>query len=184
MFYCLNQFEIYFYASVVETVITVSVSMKSPDEKTHPHHNCLSGLLAIPQTPCYGLGVSSWNSYFEFQSSSTLECDLFWKQGHCRCNFLVKIKSFGVACVCMCTLSCFSHVRLCETLWTAAHQAPLSMGFSMQEYWSGLSCPPPGDLPDPGIKPMSLKSAALPGRFFTTAPPGKPNKKITNQIYN
>ena len=156
MFYCLNQFEIYFYASVVETVITVSVSMKSPDEKTHPHHNCLSGLLAIPQTPCYGLGVSSWNSYFEFQSSSTLECDLFWKQGHCRCNFLVKIKSFGVACVCMCMLSCFSHVRLCETLWTAAHQAPLSMGFSMQEYWSGLSCPSPGNLPGQRTKPHLL----------------------------
>ena len=41
-------------------------------------------------------------------------------------------------------------------LWTVAHQAPLSMGFSRQEYWSGLPCPPPGDLPDPGIKPMSL----------------------------
>ena len=40
-------------------------------------------------------------------------------------------------------LSCFSHVRLCETPWTVAHQAPLSMGFSRQEYWSGLPCPPP-----------------------------------------
>ena len=41
------------------------------------------------------------------------------------------------------------------TPWTVAHQAPLSMGFSRQEYWSGLPCPPPGDLPDPGIKPRS-----------------------------
>ena len=53
------------------------------------------------------------------------------------------------------------------TPWTLAHQAPLSMGFSRQEYWSGLPCPPPGDLPYPGIKPASLMSPALAGRFFT-----------------
>ena len=48
-----------------------------------------------------------------------------------------------------------SHVRLFVTPWTTAHQAPLSMGFSRQEYWSGWPCPPPGDLPDPGIEPLS-----------------------------
>ena len=53
-------------------------------------------------------------------------------------------------------LSHISPVRLFATLWTAAHQAPLSMGFSRQEYWSELPCPPPGDLPDPGTEPMSL----------------------------
>ena len=47
------------------------------------------------------------------------------------------------------------------TLWTAVHQAPLSMGFSRKEYWSGLPRPPPGDLPDPGIEPMSPASCAL-----------------------
>ena len=52
-----------------------------------------------------------------------------------------------------------------------AHQAPLSMGFPRQEYWSGLPFPPPGDVPDPGIKP---EFPALAGGFFTTAPPGKP----------
>jgi len=51
-------------------------------------------------------------------------------------------------------------------------QAPLSMEFSRQEYWSGLPFPPPGDLPDPGIEPVSLVSLALAGRFFTTPPPG------------
>ena len=50
----------------------------------------------------------------------------------------------------------------------------LSKGFSRQEQWSGLSCPPPGDLPDPGIKPASLMSPALAGRFFTTSATGKP----------
>ena len=49
-------------------------------------------------------------------------------------------------------LICFSHVRLCATLWTVACQAPLFMGFSRQEYWSGLPCSSPGDLPDPGIE--------------------------------
>ena len=49
----------------------------------------------------------------------------------------------------------FNCVQLFATLWTVVHQAPLSMGFSRQEYWSGLLCPPPGDLPDPGIEPGS-----------------------------
>ena len=54
---------------------------------------------------------------------------------------------------------------------TVAYQAPLSMGFPKQEYWSGLPFPSPRDLPDPGIEPMS---PALAGGFFTTEPPGKP----------
>ena len=54
--------------------------------------------------------------------------------------------------------------------WTVACQAPLSMGFSRQEYWGGLPFPTSGDLPDPGIEPAS---PALEGRFFTTEPPGK-----------
>ena len=60
---------------------------------------------------------------------------------------------------------------LCATLWTVACQAPLSMGFFRQEYWNGLPCPPPEDLPDPGIKAMS---PLLTGEFFSTEPPGKP----------
>ena len=54
-----------------------------------------------------------------------------------------------------------SRVRLFATPWAIAHQAPLSMGFSKQEYWSGLPCPPPGDLPDPGIEPTSVLPPAL-----------------------
>ena len=61
------------------------------------------------------------------------------------------------------SLSC---VRLFATPWTVAHQAPLCMGFSRQEHWSGLPFPSPGDLPDPGIEPSSF---ALAGRFFTTS---------------
>ena len=66
-----------------------------------------------------------------------------------------------------CVLSHFNCVQLFETLWTVACQAPLPLGFSRQEYWSGLPCPPPGDLPDPGIEPASLMSPALVGKFFS-----------------
>ena len=69
--------------------------------------------------------------------------------------------------ICVCVLSHFSHVRLFVTPRTVAHQAPLSMEFSRQEYWSGFPCPPPGDLPDPGIEPESLMSPALASGFFT-----------------
>ena len=64
-----------------------------------------------------------------------------------------------------------SHVRLFATALTVACQAPLTIGFSQQEYWTGLAFPPPGDLPDSGIKPAS---PALAGGFFTIEPPGKP----------
>ena len=67
-----------------------------------------------------------------------------------------------------------------DTTWTAAHQAPLSMEFSRQEYWSGLPFLSPGDLPDPGIEHVSPVSPALVGRFFTTAPNGKPVKPLTH----
>ena len=67
-----------------------------------------------------------------------------------------------------------SPVQLFESLWTVAHQAPLSIGFSKQKEWSGLPFPLPEDLPNPGIEPVSLGCPALAGRFFTKEPPGKP----------
>ena len=66
-----------------------------------------------------------------------------------------------------------SQVRLFATLWTLAHQAPLSMGFSRKEHWSMLPCSPSENLPDPGIEPVSPASPALAGGFFTTEPPEK-----------
>ena len=76
------------------------------------------------------------------------------------CSFrVVTVKS-------VCVLS---HVQLFAPLWTVAHQAPLSMGFPRQESWSRLPFPSPGDLPMPGVKPSSLMSPALAGRFFTTS---------------
>ena len=74
------------------------------------------------------------------------------------------------------------HVWLSVTPWSVAHQAPLSMEFSRREYWSGLPFHTPGDLPDPGIESKSLASPALAGRFFTTAPPGKPLRSPQAQL--
>ena len=66
-------------------------------------------------------------------------------------------------------LSHFNHVQLFVTPWTVARQAPLSVGFSRQEYWSGLPCPSLRDLPDPRIEPTSLMSPALAGGLFATS---------------
>ena len=79
-------------------------------------------------------------------------------------------------CVCAHVLSRLSHVRLFATPWNVAVQAPLSMGFSRPEYWSGLPCPPPGDLPKPRNR---THASCNEGGFFTTEPPGKPT-----YIYN
>ena len=77
---------------------------------------------------------------------------------------------------------------LCDPMDCVACQAPLSMGFSRQQYWDGLTFSTPGDLPNPGIKPGSLESPALAGRFFTSGPPGKPqislldSKKLSSNL--
>ena len=68
-------------------------------------------------------------------------------------------------------------VQFFATLWTVVCQAPLSMGFSRQEYWGGFPSPPPGDLPHPWIKPVSLMAHSSP-----LAPPGKPTEPPANQI--
>ena len=85
-----------------------------------------------------------------------------------------------------------SRVWLFATPWTVVHQAPLSMGFPRKEYWSGLPFPPPGHLPDPGIKPTSPVSPAVAGGIFTTEQPGNvtaesaPNWSypVSNKILN
>ena len=70
----------------------------------------------------------------------------------------------------------YSSILAWKIPWTEKPGGPHSMGFSRQEYWSGLPCPPPGDLPHTGIKPSSLGSPALAGRSFTAEPAVKPHK--------
>ena len=81
-----------------------------------------------------------------------------------------------------CMLSHFSCIWIFATPWTVAYQAPLTMGFSRQEYWSGLLCPPAGDLPESGIKPMSLMSPTLAGRLFTTSIPSQGTRSHMLQL--
>ena len=102
------------------------------------------------------------------------------------CSFNITLCSLSVRCKCLKELSShciwlimlntlegslcmLNHVLTFATPWTIAHQAPLSMEFSRQEYWSGLLFSIPGDLPNPGIKTMSFKYPTLVGRFFTTS---------------
>ena len=82
----------------------------------------------------------------------------------------------------LCVLSHLSRVQLFVTLWTVAYQAPLSTGFSRQESWSELPFPPPGDLPDPGIKPVSLVAPAVAGRL-PPAPLGKPLRLMQTWLW-
>ena len=71
---------------------------------------------------------------------------------------------------CLCVhAKLLSHIQLFVSPGAVAHQAPLSVGFARQEYWSGLPCPPPGDLPNLGTEPVSLTSPTLAGVFFTTS---------------
>ena len=88
-----------------------------------------------------------------------------------------KIKEINTF-VCVCSVVSNSDPRNCSC------QAPLSVGFSRQEYWSGLPFPTPGNLPDPGSQPASLVSPALVGKFFTTALPGKQKIKEVNTFKN
>ena len=84
-------------------------------------------------------------------------------------------------CYMCCVLSCFSRVWFCVILWTVDRQSPLSTGFSRQEYWNGLPFPSTKDLPDPGVKSVSLKSPALAGRFFNTSTTCEELDKITKK---
>ena len=99
-------------------------------------------------------------------------------------HLYLKVKILGrkEMLVCLCIISCSVMSNSSVSPWT--HQASLSMGFSRQDYWSGLLFPPSGDLPDPGIKPTSYVSPVLAGEFFTAETPGKPINFIRAHIFN
>ena len=92
--------------------------------------------------------------------------DFVWCRKQKQTSRTLKERAFSIK---KAVLSCCSHVWLFVTLWIITHQVPLSMGFSRQEYWSGLLCLPPGDPPNPEIQPMSRSSSALAGGFFTAS---------------
>ena len=99
-----------------------------------------------------GRAVVRWQPMWSWKDCLELEVAALGIKG----LFLPYFYQIILSRMCACVLSHFSHVRLFVILWTVACQAPLSMGFSKQDFWSGLTCPPPVDLPGPGIKPTSL----------------------------
>ena len=111
-----------------------------------------------------------------FQSSLLCSIDLYVCLYASAMLFLINVSTFNIIIIFLwaCVLNCFSCVQLFATPWTVACQAPLSMGFSRQKYWRGLPYPSPGDLPNPGIEPASLKYPALAEGSLPLAPPGKP----------
>ena len=108
-----------------------------------------------PKSCCWQTPICSLNLWVQFFS------DIIYQVGSYSLYLSLRLSK------CVRVISCFSGVWLFETPRTVAHQVPLSIEFSRQEYWSGLPFPPSGDLPDPGIKSASLRSPALAGRFFT-----------------
>ena len=119
-------------------------------------------LFCLLNKNCYPVFLSFFYNYSEAKKKE--RCEDIWKIKTYIC-VCVRV----CVCVCVCMLRHFNCVWLFATLWTVAHQIPLSIGFSRQEYWSALPFPSPGDLPDPGIKAASLMSPALVDRFFTTS---------------
>ena len=110
-----------------------------------------------PGSPVYGWSQSTGQLQLIMQKKSRVWVRSLWK-------VRADINTWeNFACV----LSCFSHVQLSSTQWTIACQALPSLGFSRHEYWRGLPCPSPGDLPNSGTEPRSLTSPSLAGRFFT-----------------
>ena len=117
----------------------------------------VKNLLPVQET---WVGSLSWKDPLEKSTAAPLQYS-FLGNSMDRETWLARV----LACV----VSRFSHVPLFATHWTVACQALLSMGFSRQEHWSGLPCPPPEVLPDPGIETASPLSPTLAGSFFTTS---------------
>ena len=117
-------------------------------------HNHMFSACCVPNST---LGTTDTRKMCDLFGRSCTDKILLYKKW----NQIIKINLWNVwrylcvcmcVCVCVCVLGHFSHVQLFVTIWTVARQAPLSMGFSRQEYWSELQCPPPGDLPNSAIQ--------------------------------
>ena len=123
------------------------------------------GTLVFIMLSYHGRRLECLKIYINMTSNTFINCHEQWAQWR-RCLR----SALSVLWLCVCMPSCFSHVHPFAILWIVSHQAPLSMIFSRQEYWSGLPFPSPGNLPNPRTKPTSLMSSALIGRFLTMSP--------------
>ena len=161
--------------------------------KIHGQGNLLTFVINTPSHPILvGISRQCRPTTMGGIPHSLLQCDFVWKAlAMLSALKLLQNSGWGISAgphsstsmlltsLCAWVLSHFSSIQLSGAPWTIAWQAPLSMRFSRQEYWSGLPFPSPRDLPHSGIKPVSLMSPALAGGFFTTEPPGKPLHHFT-----
>ena len=136
-----------------------------------PHTDFISHFILSSYGICY---FSFFNrffllylSHFKINDKAFSGKVCVWECLHLSDYISQRRKTSTHANVCECLLSCFSCIRLCTILWTVVHHAPLSIVFSRKEYWRGLACPPPRDVPNPGIELVSLMSPALACGFFT-----------------
>ena len=121
-----------------------------------------------PDTAARGKGYSTETDHRHYWDREKIRVRCFGGKGLQKTSALV------------CVLSYFSCVWLFVTPWIVAHQAPLSMGFSEQEYWRGLPCPSPGDLPDPGIEPTSPATPALQVNSLPLSHQGSPSALVVS----
>ena len=129
-------------------------------QKLDPYICCLQET-HLKTGDTYRLKVKGWKKIFHANRDYIF---IFKSSGRFLISYIDCHRRFLNVCV----LSRFSHAQHFATLWIVAHQAPLSVGFSRQEYWTGLLCPPPGDLSNPRTEPLSLMSSTLLGVFFAS----------------
>ena len=125
----------------------------------------------VKSLSCVRLFVTPWSIAYQAPPSMEFSRQEYWSGLHFLLQGIFPTQGSNLHLWCLlhwhvCVLSHVSRVQLFATLWTVAHQAPQSMGFSRQEYWSGLLFPTTGDVPNPGIEPAF---PALAGGFFTTS---------------
>ena len=167
------------HPTISSSVVPFSCFLSFPASRTFPMSqffasggqsigaSASASVLPVNVQGWFPLGWTGWLSLCLVVSS--VHYDIQYSSS--QCVFSVLEPSLIYIPVSVCLLSC---VWLFAAPWTIAHQVPLLMEFSRQEYWNRLPFPTPGDLPEPGIEPVSPASPAVAGRFFTTSPSGKP----------
>ena len=138
------------------------------------------GLQLVSSLSSFFLGGGAWSPLSSLSGPPPPPQLFFWRILS-RIELQIVSKTLWVSRASGCvSAKLLSHVRPFATPWTVVCQAPLSIGFPRQEYWDGLPCPPPGDLPDSGIEPASLTSSASAGGFFTSS--ATPPSSVMNHL--
>ena len=174
----------------VSQLVTSQLFLPTTDRAEGYWFSCSSGWCTpLSQIPCIvGQSVvqspSSLKIGYLYIPQTISWADVAFEAVFFSLHFILSSPFPSLQLLSACELSCFSHVQFFATLWILVCQASLSMGFSRQVYWSGFSCLPPGDLPDPGIKPVSLVSLHWQADSLSLALPEKPHLLSIRKLKN